>query len=63
MSRLSTMRIGFASVYSWRPHVEHLAFLARMVEKAGHETHFLTCDADLDNCYTREMRGRPGWEG
>ncbi|NDZ13437.1 hypothetical protein [Variovorax sp. WS11] len=57
-----TMRIGFTSIYSWRPHVEHLAFLARMVEKAGHEAHFLTCDADLDNCYTRELRSRPAWQ-
>ena len=62
MSPSSTMRIGFASVYSWRPHVEHLIFLAQMVEKAGHEAHFLTCDADLDTCYTRELRGRPGWQ-
>lgn len=62
MTTPSPMRIGFTSVYSWRPHVEHLAFLARLVEKAGHEAHFLTCDADLDSCYTRELRGRPGWQ-
>ena len=62
MTAPSTMKIGFTSIYSWRPHVEHLAFLARLVEKAGHEAHFLTCDADLDTCYTRELRGRPGWQ-
>jgi hypothetical protein len=62
MTLPSTMRIGFASIYSWRPHVEHVAFLARLVEKAGHEAHFLTCDGDLDTCYTRELRGRPGWQ-
>ena len=56
------LRIGFASIYSWRPHVEHLTFLAQLAEKAGHEAHFLTCDADLPTCYTRELRGRPGWQ-
>jgi hypothetical protein len=58
----TALRIGFTSIYSWRPHVEHLTFLARLAEKAGHETHFLTCDADLPTCYTRELRGRPGWQ-
>jgi hypothetical protein len=55
------MRIGFASIYSWRPHVEHLYFLATLARKGGHRAHFLTCDADLPDCYTRELRGRPGW--
>jgi hypothetical protein len=55
------LRIGFASVYSWRPHVEQLYFLATLAERAGHETFFLTCDADLPTCYTREIRERPGW--
>ena len=52
------MRIGFASIYSWRPHVEHIYFLARLAQKAGHEAVFLTCDGDLPNCYTRELRAR-----
>jgi hypothetical protein len=57
------MRIGFASIYSWRPHVEHLYYLADLVERAGHETEFLTCDGDLPSCYTRELRDiRPDWQ-
>ena len=56
------MRIGFASIYSWRPHVEHLSFLAGLAERGGHEALFLTCDADLPTCYTREMRDRPAWQ-
>ncbi|AMO22089.1 hypothetical protein GCM10027034_23850 [Ramlibacter solisilvae] len=56
------MRIGFASVYAWRPHVEHLMFLAGLARQAGHETVFLACDADLPACYTRELRDvRPDW--
>lgn len=57
------MRIGFASIYSWRPHVEHLHFLAKLARQDGHHTEFLTCDADLTSCYTRELRDkRPGWQ-
>lgn len=57
------MRIGFASIYSWRPHVEHLHYLASLVKAEGHEVEFLTCDADLPTCYTRELRNiRPDWQ-
>ncbi len=50
------MKIGFSSIYSWRPHVEHLAYLARLVRLAGHEARFLTCDSNFGSCYTRELR-------
>lgn len=52
------MRIGFANIYSWRPHVEHLHFLARLAREAGHETSFLTCDSSVSNCYSRMLKGR-----
>jgi hypothetical protein len=55
------VRIGFASIYSWRPHVEHIYFLARLAQRAGHDAFFLTCDGDLPHCYTRELRDRPAW--
>jgi hypothetical protein len=56
------MRIGFASIYSWRPHVSMLRYLATLARQAGHETYFLTCDGDLADCYTREQkRDRPTW--
>lgn len=58
---MKPLRIGFTTIYSWRPHVEHAYFLARLAERAGHEAFFLTCDADLPTCYTREMRDRPAW--
>lgn len=50
------MRIGFTTVFAWRPHVEHMHFLAQLARKGGHETRFLSCDADLSSCYTRELR-------
>lgn len=50
------MRIGFSSIYAWRPHVEHLHYLAGLARQAGHQVSFLTCDADLSSCYTKEVR-------
>lgn len=56
------LRIGFASIYAWRPHVEQAMFLAGLVRQAGHAAVFLACDADLPACYTRELRDtRPDW--
>jgi hypothetical protein len=50
------MRIGFTSIYAWRPHVEHLYFAAQLARQDGHEVRFLACDGDLPTCYTRELR-------
>ncbi|MCM2250966.1 MAG: glycosyltransferase family 4 protein [Ramlibacter sp.] len=59
---MKPLRIGFASLYAWRPHVEHMMFLARLVQQAGHAAVYLACDADLPACYTRELRDvRPDW--
>lgn len=51
------MKIGFANIYSFRPHVEHLYFLSLLLENNGHEVCYLTCDADLSNCYPRMLKG------
>lgn len=57
------LRIGFASIYAWRPHVEHLHYLSMLARQDGHACFFLTCDADLPHCYTRELRDRrPDWQ-
>jgi hypothetical protein len=50
------MRLGFTSIYAWRPHVAQMYYLARLAEQAGHETRFLACDSDLPTCYIRQMR-------
>src|ERR1700676_2482828 len=52
------MRFGVASMFSFRPHVEHMAYLAALLEGAGHEIHGFTCDAALRHCYSRDLRGR-----
>jgi hypothetical protein len=56
------MRVGYSSIYSWRPHVEHLQFLATLSRQSGHEAFYLTCDADFPTCYARELRPeRSAW--
>lgn len=58
------MRIGFASLYAWRPHVEHMHYLALLAQQAGHEVRFLACDGDLPSCYSRQLRphNMAAWE-
>lgn len=51
------MKIGLVNIYSYRPHVEHLSYLTRLLREAGHETYFLTCDASLPKCYSRTLKG------
>lgn len=55
------MNIGFANIYSFRPHVEHLYYLSHVARTGGHTTRFLTCDASVDWCYARALKGSPGW--
>jgi hypothetical protein len=51
------VRIGFASIFSFRPHVEHLHYVAMLARQAGHETRFLSCDGQLELCYARALKG------
>lgn len=50
------MKIGFVNIYSFRPHVEHLYFLSKILKDAGHEVFFLTCDSSVSDCYVRELK-------
>ena len=51
------MRVGFANLFSFRPHVEHLCYLSMLLRDAGHEVFFLTCDGGVSNCYPRAVKG------
>jgi hypothetical protein len=51
------MRIGFASIFAFRPHVEHLYYLSRLAQEADHEVRYLACDAQLPYCYARALKG------
>lgn len=52
------MKIGFASLFAFRPHVEHIAYLASLLKGAGHDIHGFTCDAAVEHCYSRDLRQR-----
>jgi hypothetical protein len=59
---ICAMRIGFTSIYRWRPHVGHLYHLSALMREAGHEVSYLTCDSDLPACYSQELRPtRAAW--
>ncbi|WP_417204635.1 hypothetical protein [Acetoanaerobium sticklandii] len=49
-------KIGFATMYSYRPHVEHGTYLAREFEKEGHTISYFVCSGKLNSCYTKELR-------
>jgi hypothetical protein len=51
------MRLGFVNIYSYRPHTKHLMFIADMMKDDGHDVYFLTCDAGVSNCYSRQLKG------
>lgn len=57
------MKIGFTTLFSWRPHVEHAFYIASQLKSAGHELYFLNCPGGLPSCYTQELRpGSPSKE-
>jgi hypothetical protein len=56
------MKIGFANIYSFRPHVEHLYYLSQVARTGGHECSFLTCDASVDWCYAQGLKGSSRWQ-
>lgn len=49
------MNIGFVSYFAFRPHVEHVYVLSKLVEQAGHRVFSLSCDGSLRTCYKREL--------
>ncbi|MDB9312969.1 hypothetical protein PN462_07640 [Spirulina sp. CS-785/01] len=51
------MKVGFISIFSYRPFVKHLTYLAKILSEAGHETSFLVCDSSVDKCYSQFLKG------
>ena len=51
------MKIGFANIFSFRPHVEHLYYLSTLLKQSGVGAYFLTCDSSVSNCYARALKG------
>lgn len=59
------MRIGLFTGPTFRPHVEHVAWLGSLARAAGHRVVGLSCDGAVGSCYARELldRGRLGCLG
>lgn len=54
------MRFGITSLFSFRPHVEHMAWLAALVQRAGHEVSGFSCDIGVKHCHSLELRRNAG---
>lgn len=50
------MKLGFVSIYSYRPFVKHLTYIASLLSEAGHESYFLVCDSSVDKCYSQLLK-------
>lgn len=57
------MRIGLTSIFAFRPHVEHLIYLADLLRAAGHDVRFFSCDAAADVCYNKLLKGQGRLKG
>lgn len=53
-----SLKFGVASLFSFRPHVEHMAYLSHLLQQGGHTVSGFTCDAAVEHCYSRDLRGR-----
>ena len=51
------MKIGFTTIYSFRPHVEQMFFLSKLLTDAGHESAFMVCNSAVDACYAQLLKG------
>ena len=51
------MNIGFVSIYAYRPHVEYLVYLSKLLAQDGHKTFFFVCDASVPKCYSQLLKG------
>ncbi|MBT4791524.1 MAG: hypothetical protein HON90_08130 [Halobacteriovoraceae bacterium] len=50
------MRIGFSTIFSYRPHVQQVYYLSKQLKNAGHDVFYLNCNSSLPTCYTLELR-------
>ncbi len=50
------MKLLLVQLYPWRPHIEHMMLLAKILKKDGHDVHFLKCDGSIKNCYQLELK-------
>jgi hypothetical protein len=52
------MKIGLFTGPTFRPHVDHVAWLGQLARNAGHSVIGLSCDGAVRDCYGRAWLGR-----
>lgn len=52
------MKIGVFTGPTFRPHPEHVAWLAQLARADGHHVVGLSCDGAVPDCYARALLGR-----
>ncbi|MEZ4743578.1 MAG: hypothetical protein R3B45_14230 [Bdellovibrionota bacterium] len=50
------MKIGICNFFPFRPHVEHMSFLAKSFIADGHDLFYLDCLWALNSCYNLEIK-------
>jgi len=51
------MKIGYAMLYPYRGSIHNMIFLSKILEKQGHQSFFLKCNASVPYCYQRMIKG------
>jgi hypothetical protein len=51
------MKIGFASLYPYRPHIKQMAYLASQAKSSGHEAFFLDLGHGFEDCHAKLDEG------
>lgn len=47
------MKIGFASIYPYRPHLKHMVFLVQQAKLLGHQINFLEINNGFENIFPK----------
>jgi hypothetical protein len=50
------MRVGIAMPFAYRPHVAHMMFLGRQLERLGYSLFYLGCGGALSSCHSKVAR-------
>ena len=45
-------------MFSFRPHIQNLVFISKLLELENHDCIFLTCDSDVEMCYNLLLKNK-----
>ncbi len=53
------MNIGFAPIYPYRGSIQNMVFISRLLQKDGHNIHWLKCGGEINSCYNLLVKSNP----